>query len=70
MLDDSSLLYYNSVTKTDNGKITSNTNIIICHQGIALDEEFNERLIKSCCPYYYNKQGAQKILEFVNHSGN
>jgi stress response protein SCP2 len=135
MLDDSSLLFYNSKIKTDNGKITSNNKSIICHQGISLNEGFNdndeidekydgifivdlskielsvnkliffigrpktdseqselwidknrvssvlnekayvdifinERLIKSSCPYYYNKFGALRILELENNSGN
>jgi len=134
MLDDSSLLFYNSDIKTDTGKITSNNKSIICYQGIRLTEGFdeqdeinetydgifivdfnkidssvdrllffigrprtdseqvelwidnsrihkvlnekayvdifiNERLIKSYCPYYYNKWGALKILELENHSG-
>jgi stress response protein SCP2 len=133
MLDDSSLLFYNSEIKTDNGKITSNNKSIICLQGISLNEGFNdkinekydgifivdfhkielsvdkliffigrpktdneqselwidnsrvrnvldekvyvdvfinERLIKSHCPYFYNKFGALKILELENYSGN
>ena len=135
MLDDSSLLFYNSEIKTDNGKITTNNKSIICYQGISLNEGFdgndeinekydgifyvdlskiessadklifligrpktdseqselwidnsrvrnvlnekayvdvfiNERLIKSSCPYYYNKCGALKILELKNSSGN
>ena len=135
MLDDSSLLFYNSKIKTDNGKITSNNKSIICLQGISLNEGFNdndeinekydgifivdfhkielsvdkliffigrpktdneqselwidnsrvrnvlnekayvdvfinERLIKSHCPYYYNKFGALRILELENYSGN
>ena len=135
MLDDSSLLFYNSEIKTDNGKIKSNNKSIICLQGICLNEGFNdddeidekydgifivdfhkielsvdkfiffigrpktddekselcidksrvrnvlnekvyvdvfinERLIKSHCPYYYNKFGALRILELENYSGN
>ena len=135
MLDDSSLLFYNSKIKTDNGKITSNNKSIICQQGMSLDEGFNdndeinekydgifivdfskielsanklifligrpktnneqselwidsnrvrnvlnekayvdvfinERLIKSYCPYYYNRSGALRILELENHFGN
>jgi stress response protein SCP2 len=135
MLDDSSLLFYNSVTKTDYGKITSNIKSIICNQGISLNEGFNdndeidekhdgifivdlskielsvnkliffigrpktdseqselwidknrvsnvlnerayvdifinEKLVKSSCPYHYNKYGALRILELENYSGN
>lgn len=135
MLDESSLLFYNSVTKTDNGKITSNIKSIICNQGINLNEGINDNdeidekydgifivdlsatelsvnkiiffigrpknnseqselwidkyrvgnvlneranvdvfintiLVKSSCPYHYNKYGALRILELENYSGN
>jgi hypothetical protein len=135
MLDDSSLLFYNSEVKINNGKITTNNKSIICHQGISLNEEFNDndeidekydgifvidfskieisadkyiffigrpktnseqsenwidsnrvhnvqnekayvdvfidkKLIKRACPYYYNKFGALRVLEFENYNGN
>lgn len=134
MLDDSSLLFYGSLIKSDKGKITSNLKGVICNQGISMDEGFNdnykidenydgifivdiskielsvnkliffigrpktnneqsefwidkkrvdhvlnekayvdifinEKLVKSSCPYYYNKYGALKILELENNFG-
>lgn len=42
MLDDSSVLFYGSLIKTDKGKITSNLKGIICNQGISMDEGFND----------------------------
>lgn len=42
MLDNSSLLFYNSEIKTDDGKITSNNKSIICYKGISLTEGSND----------------------------
>ena len=43
--DESSLLFYNSEIKTENGKITSNKNCITCCQGISLNEGFNSKTL-------------------------